>query len=253
MDWRDEGIILSIRKHGENNAIVSLLTQEHGRHAGMVRGARSAKLRGVLQPGNLVRAEWRARLVEHLGSMTVEAVSARTAPLLTSPGRLAALASACAILDRAVPERAPVPDIFALTDALTERLIGEDWAEAYVKWEVALLSSLGFGLDLSTCAATGVVDDLVYVSPKSARAVSREGGARFKDRLLPLPAFLLPGPNPESAGEGDCWQGLRLTGHFLTQALIGTGPVGITRGEDGSALPDARDRLMTQLEKGDFA
>lgn len=244
MDWSDDGIILSIRKHGESNAIVSLLTREHGRHAGMVRGARSAKLRGVLQPGNLVRADWRARLAEHLGSMTVEPLGARVAPLLNSAGRLAALSSACAVLDRAVPERAPVPEIFALMDALTERLAGDDWAEAYVKWEAALLSALGFGLDLSCCAATGEVEDLIYVSPKTARAVSRDGGARYKDRLLPLPAFLLPGSNPASAGEGDCGRGLRLTGHFLRQALAVGGAF-----DTQNALPDPRDRLVTLLDR----
>ncbi|MDJ0683285.1 MAG: DNA repair protein RecO [Alphaproteobacteria bacterium] len=240
MDWRDDGIVLSLRKHGESGAIAALLTRDHGRHAGLVRGARSAKLRGVLQPGNLVRADWRARLAEHLGHFTIEALEARVAPLLTSPGRLAALTSACALLDIALPERAPVPEIYDLTDALTERLADDDWAEAYVKWEAALLAALGFGLDLNACAATGVTDDLIFVSPKSGRAVSREAGAPYKERLLRLPGFLLPRPQTAPPTPEDVVRGLRLTGYFLNEQVARPG---------GQTLPDARSRLASMMDR----
>ena len=233
MEWRDDAIVLGSRKHGESSAIASLLTRTHGRHAGLVRGARSARLRGVLQAGNLVRADWRARLPEHLGTLTVELLAARTAPLLVHPGRLAALTSACALVESAVPERQPVPEIFDLMDSLTQALVDDAWLEVYVKWELALLSTLGFGLDLTACAATGVTDDLIYVSPKSGRAVSREGGALYKDRLLPLPAFLITEsdgpPTPEAIESA-----LRLTGFFLRRHV--TEPT-------GGQLPDARERL----------
>lgn len=234
MEWRDDAVVLGSRKHGESSAIVSLLTRAHGRHAGLVRGARSTRLRGVLQAGNLVRADWRARLPEHLGTLSVELLTARTAPLLIHPGRLAALTSACALVENAAPERQPAPEIFDLMDSLTQALADEAWLEVYVKWELALLSALGFGLDLSACAATGVTEDLIYVSPKSGRAVSREGGALYKDRLLPLPAFLMSdtaGP----PGQDAVFDALRLTGFFLRRHV--TEPA-------GGQMPDARERLL---------
>ena len=234
VEWRDTAIVLAVRKHGESSAVATILTQEHGRHAGLVRGARSVRMRGVLQPGNLVRADWRARLAEHLGTMSVELVEARTAPLLTDPGRLAALASACAITDSALPERQPSGEVYRLLDSLTQALGGDAWLETYVKWELALLSVLGYGLDLSACAATGVTDDLIYVSPKSGRAVSREGGALYKDRLLPLPAFLIT-DGAGAPGADAIQDGLRLTGHFLRANVLAPAH---------RQLPDTRDRLI---------
>jgi len=237
LEWRDDAIVLGSRKHGESGAIVSLLTRGQGRHAGLVRGARSSRLRGVLQAGNLVRADWRARLPEHLGTLTVELLAARTAPLLTHPGRLAALTSACALVEIALPERQPVEEVFDLMDSLTQALVDDAWLEVYVKWELALLSTLGFGLDLSACAATGVTDDLIYVSPKSGRAVSREGGALYKDRLLPLPAFLIA-ERGASPGREEFESALRLTGFFLRRHV--TEP-------SGGQLPDARGRVTQAL------
>lgn len=234
MEWRDEAIVLSVRKHGESAAIVSLLTRQYGRHAGLVRGARSVKMRGVLQPGNFVNADWRARLAEHLGTLSVELLEARTAPLLTHRGRLAGLSSACAIVERAVPERQPVPELFDLMNTLTQALKEEGWLEIYSKWELALLSVLGFGLDLTSCAATGVTEDLTYVSPKSGRAVSREGGALYKDKLLSLPNFLIAdtGSTPEMNEIRDA---LRLSGFFLRRHVLG--PL-------EKQLPDERDWLV---------
>ena len=235
MEWRDDGIILNVRKHGESGAIVSLITRAHGRHAGLVRGGRSSRLRGILQPGNLIRADWRARLIEHLGNMTVEPMESRVAPILLHPGRLAALTSACAILETALPERQSAPEMFDLMDLLTRHLGDDDWAATYVRWEAAMLSALGFGLDLTACAATGVTDNLTYVSPKTARAVSEEAAGPYKERLLPLPPFLL-----EDAEEGrvpdadEIRDGLRLTGFFLDQMVMGPA---------GKHLPDERGRI----------
>lgn len=235
MEWRDDGIILNVRKHGESGAIVSLITRAHGRHSGLVRGGRSSRLRGILQPGNLIRADWRARLAEHLGNMTVEPLESRVAPLLVHPGRLAALTSACAILETALPERQPAGEMFDLMDVLTRHLGDDDWAATYVRWEAAMLSALGYGLDLAACAATGVTENLTHVSPRSGRAVSREAAGPYKERLLPLPPFLL-----EDAEAGrvpdivEIRDGLRLTGFFLDQMVLGPA---------GRHLPDERGRI----------
>ena len=197
MDWADDGIVLSLRRHGESAAVVHLLTREHGRHAGLVRGGNSKKKRGILQPGNEVHASWRARLEEHLGTFTVELLDGHAARVLTDPGRLAAMSSACSLVDICLPEREPHPDLFASFRAMFSILPEAEWAAAYVAWELSLLAELGFGLDLSACAATGVLDDLIYVSPKSGRAVSRDAGAAYREKLLPAAAVLdRPGEMP---------------------------------------------------------
>ncbi|MGB0555519.1 MAG: DNA repair protein RecO, partial [Alphaproteobacteria bacterium] len=171
MDWQDDGIVLSLRKHGESSVVVHLLTREHGRHSGLVRGGNSKKQRGVLQPGNEVHANWRARLEEHLGNFSVELLDGHTGRVLSDPSRLAAMSSACALLDICLPEREPYPNLFASLKALLLVFPDEGWQGAYVAWELSLLTELGFGLDLSACAATGVTENLIYVSPKSGRAV----------------------------------------------------------------------------------
>ena len=231
MDWTDDGIVLSVRKHGESSVVLHLLTQERGRHAGLVRGGNSTRLRGVLQPGNLVRAAWRARLEEHLGTYTVELLAGHAARLLDDPGRLAALISACTLVDAALPEREPHADLYASLGALLPGLAGEEWGETYVRWELSLLASLGFGLDLSRCAATGARADLVYVSPKSGRAVSAAAGAAWREKLLALPAFLAGAGAVDAASLVD---GLRLTGYFLDRHVLSP---------HGATLPDARYRL----------
>ncbi len=217
MDWRDDGIVLSARPHGEAAAIVMLLTREHGRHAGLVHGGQGRKGRGVYQPGNLVDVAWRARLAEHLGTYSCELMTAYSARFLDQPDRLAALASAAAVSERALPEREPHPASFEGFLALLEALEGDHWAETYVGWELALLGELGFGLDLSRCAAGGANDQLAYVSPKSGRAVSLAAGEPYKEKLLALPGFLVGrgGGGPVEVG-----QGLRLTGAFLARHVF---------------------------------
>ena len=213
MNWNDEGVVLSARKHGEHAVIVQLLTHLHGRHAGLVRGGTGRRARGVFQPGNCVKAEWRARLAEHLGSYTCELVAAPTAALLDDALRLSALAAACAVAESALPERESHPQLYTRLLDFLVALGGDDWMAAYVEWELLLLADLGYGLDLSACAATGGTEDLIYVSPKSGRAVSREAGEPYRDRLLPLPGFLAgTGAVPDAA---DIAAGLALTGHFL--------------------------------------
>ena len=231
MNWRDEGIILSLRKHGEFAVIAHLLTHHHGRYAGIVRGGSSKKMRGVLEPGNEVSAEWRARLEDHLGAFTVELRESHAARVLSDAGRLSAMLSACALMDDCLPEREPCPNLYAALRSLLALLPADSWAAAYVAWELSLLAELGFGLDLSACAATGVTTSLVYVSPKSGRAVSAAAGEKYMDRLLPLPGFLV---GSGEAGEQAIVEGLRLTGYFLDRYVLTP---------HAKALPDARMRI----------
>lgn len=242
IEWRDRGFVLGARRHGESAEIVELLTGEHGRHLGLVRGGQSPKWRGVLQPGNEVAAVWRGRLSEHLGTFACEPVRAHAARLLDQPDRLAGLAAAAALLSAALPEREPHGDVFAGFAALIDALdSAPDWPARYVLWERDLLAALGFGLDLSRCAATGADDDLTYVSPRTGRAVSRAAGRPYHDKLLPLPAFLW---RRAPAAAADLAQGLELTGYFLLRHLLLP---------QQRALPPARARLLSRLKDGGAA
>ena len=237
MDWRDNGFVLTARRHGESAAIVELLTEAHGRHAGLVRGGQSPKRRALLQPGNLVAANWRGRLAEHLGTFDIELLRAHAAGLIDDPDRLAALSSAAALVALALPEHEPHADVFQGLDRLITALDSTGWPAQYVAWECTLLAGLGFGLDLSACAATGVNDDLAYVSPRSGRAVSRSAGLPYHDKLLPLPGFLWRAVPAEGA---DIIAGLALTGLFLHQHLLEP---------QGRVLPEARARLADRLRR----
>lgn len=217
MNWRDQGIVLASRPHGETGAVVQLLTREHGRHAGLVRGGQGRRARGILQPGNQVAADWSGRLPEHLGSLTCELVESHVARLLEVPDRLAALTSAAALCEQALPEREPHPACFEGFLALLAALEGEHWAEVYVRWELALLSELGFGLDLTACAGGGGNDQLAYVSPRSGRAVSLAAGEPYRDKLLVLPGFLA---RRGHGGQAEVAQGLELTAFFLRRYIF---------------------------------
>ena len=244
MEWTDEAIVLTARRHGEGAAIVTLLTRERGRHAGLVPGGAGKRARGLYEAGNKVIVTWRARLEEHLGHFACELTAANAAPLLDDPLRLAALAAAAAVAESALPEREPHPRAYAGLLELIEGLTAPgrptlDWAAAYARWELDLLAELGFGLDLSECAATGGNDRLVYVSPKSGRAVSAAAGEPYRDRLLPLPAFLKSGGRG-AVTRADVATALELTGHFLKErALL---PRGLT-------LPEARARLAELMRR----
>ena len=214
MDFEDDAYVLSARAHGESGAIVEFLTSSHGRYAAHVAGGGSRKLRPFLQPGARVILSYRARVSEQLGSARIEPVGEGPAALFDDALALSGLAAAAAVTAGALPEREPHPGAFFAFEALTEALaLGEIWPAIYVRFEAGLLQELGFGLDLTRCAVTGEMDDLVYVSPRTGRAVSRKAGAPYAERLLRLPGFMLSSQG--GLDEGDIAAGLDLTGHFL--------------------------------------
>jgi len=219
VDWTDEAIVLSVRPHGETAAIVELFTRTHGRHLGFVHGGRSRKLRPVLQSGNHVHASWRGRLPEQLGHVTLELRRGYAAEAMEDAAALAGLTSLCG-LARLLPERDPHPNLYEITlfvlGFLDDRSV---WPALMVRWELALLEELGFGLDLSACAATGSNDALIYVSPRTGRAVSASAGEPYKDRLLRLPGFLGQ-PGAGLASSADVVDGLALTGYFLASRVF---------------------------------
>lgn len=238
MDWRDEGVLLNVRRHGESAAIIDCFTREHGRHSGVVRGGASRKMAPLLQPGAQLSLEWRARLAEHLGAYRVELIRSRAGAVLNDGDALAALGSVAALLMAYLPEREAHGGLYDATVSLLDALgSNPGWPAAYVGWELALLSELGFPLDLARCAATGEEDDLIWVSPKTGRAVSAVAGSPYKDKLLTLPAFLTGG---EETPLG-VWQGLRLTGYFLKNWVAPS--------VDTHAPPAARDRFETRMAK----
>ena len=245
MEWRDAGIVLRVRRHGEAHAVVSVLTSSHGRQSGLVRGGGSRRSRAQLEPGTIGVADWRARLEDQLGTLSFEPLEAIAPDLLSDPDRLLALSSACAVLESTVTERVPVPDLYDATLALLSALRDGTPLEVYVQWEMALLTGLGFGLDLTCCAVTGTATDLHYVSPRTGRAVSEAGAGVYRDRLLPLPAFLRP--NCLLSGPADrlsLGQGLSLTGHFLRRHALLPGR---------QDLPEARAMLIHRLAGHNFA
>jgi DNA repair protein RecO (recombination protein O) len=251
IEWSDEGIVLSARRHGESAAIVSLLTRAHGRHAGIVLGGAGRRARGVYEPGNRVAATWRARLAEHLGHYACELAESRAAALLDDALRLAALSAATAILDAALPEREPHERLFDSLDALVAQLCdvstASSWPGRYVRFELDLLAELGFGLDLTRCAATGCSNDLAYVSPKTGRAVSTAAAEPYRDRLLSLPPFLRNGATPsQSVPSAAILDGLRLTGFFLEQHVFAHHP---PTPAGRTPLPAARNRLIGMLQR----
>ena len=214
MEFEDDAFVLSARPFGESGAIVELLTAYHGRYAAHVAGGNSRRLKPVLQAGARVTARFRARVADQLGSAVLEPVGEGPSSLFDDPLALAGLAAAAAVAGGALPEREPHPGAFLAFEALSAALAHPDiWPAVFVRFEAGLLQELGFGLDLSKCAATGTADDLIYVSPRTGRAVSREAGEPYKDKLLVLPPFLLSAQGGLSPG--DIGAGLALTAHFL--------------------------------------
>lgn len=240
MRLETQAILLAVRPHGEHGAIARALTPAHGIQAGFVRGGRSRRLRPVLMPGNLIQAEYRARTDEQLAQLSVELVRSR-APLLAEALPAAAIEWSCALAAAALPEAQPYPQIYEALDGVLSAIeaapSAQGWAAALVRYELLLLGELGFGLDLSRCAATGSRTELAYVSPKSGRAVSAAAAAAYRDRLLPLPRFLLAGG---AADWSDIVAGFRLTGHFLARDVL------IDRQADILA---ARSRLIERLRR----
>lgn len=243
MEWSDQGLVLSAKRHGENATVVNALTREHGRHAGLVRGGQGRTARGLYQPGNQVALRWRGRLAEHLGNWTGELIASHAAAVMEDPGRLAALSAACAMLEAALPEREPALRVFIDSLEFVAALAAEEdaplrrWPVSYARWELQLLSDLGFGLDLSVCAATGTREHLVFVSPRSGRSVSEAAGAPYRDKLLALPAFLRDAM-VDRADRTEVVSALRLTGYFLERHVFAP---------QNRTTPPARTRLIEAL------
>ncbi|MBI5131794.1 MAG: DNA repair protein RecO [Rhodopseudomonas palustris] len=241
MEWSDEGIILGVRRHGEAGAIVELLTRGHGRHLGMVRGGASSRMRPLLQPGNSVLAVWRARLDEHLGYYQLEGTRMRAATMLASSHAVYGITH-LASLARLLPERDPHEDIFEMLERTLDDFddVG-DAATHLIRFELAMLAELGFGLDLSACAATGATADLIYVSPKSGSAVSRTAGEPWRDKLLRLPSFLRDDNDGRNGwSDQDLRDGFDLTGRFLLRNVLEP------RGQGHS---DARDGFINAVTR----
>ena len=237
MEWRDEGIVLGRRPHGEHAAVVTLFTRAHGRHLGLARGGGHGKGAALYGLGNVVTATWRARLPEHLGNYSCEPGRSVGAMMLDDADKLDALSSAAGLLDAVLPEREAHEPLYAATLGLVEALSHDDWQADYVRWECRCLAELGFGLDLDSCAATGSRADLRYVSPRTGRAVSGEAGAPFAAKLFALPDFLT---GEGAASPAELVQGLEIAGHFLTRYALAP---------NGRDLPGARVRLYERWRR----
>jgi DNA repair protein RecO (recombination protein O) len=237
MEWRDEGLVIGVRRHGEHSAIAEAMTRSHGRHLGLVRGGRSARLSAALQPGNTLGLVWRARLDEHLGYFAVEPLNLRAGRMMESAMALAGVNYLGALV-RLLPERDPHQAVYRTLTGIADRLDDAALAPALVaRFEAQVLAECGFRLDLSRCAATSVTEGLAFVSPRSGRAVSLAAGAPWRDRLLPLPAFLREAADPDEApSPEEIADAFRTTGFFLLRDLFAT------RGEP---LPDARRAFLT--------
>ena len=237
MEWQAPAVVLDFRPHGEAGAVVTLLTEQHGRHAGLAKGGASRAQTPLWQPGNLVEAKWLARLPDQLGALSGELVHPAAALAMEDPLALAVLRAATSVAEGALPEREPHPRIFHGLVALVATLARgpEPAIPELVRWEAELLADLGYGLDLARCAVTGTQEELAFVSPRTGRAVSADAAGGWRDRLLPLPPFLL-GQGP--SGPADWLAGLRLTGHFLARDVFGT---------QHRPLPAARDMLVDRI------
>ena len=236
MDWTGSGRIIAVRPHGETSAVVELLTQDRGRHAGLVHGGRSRAMRPILQPGNRVSVQWRARLEEHLGSYQLEGEDLVAGHLMDDPLALSGLNAACAMATLCLPEREAHPAVAEAFEVLIQALSEKEvWPALYVRWEAGLLADLGYGLDLRKCAATGQTHDLIYVSPKSGRAVGGEAGQPYANRMLKLPGFMV---GTGRLDDGDIGSGLKLTAHFIERRVLWP---------SDKQLPEARARMIERL------
>jgi DNA repair protein RecO (recombination protein O) len=239
MEWEAPAIVLDARPYGEGDAVATVLTTAHGAHRGLARGAQSRARAAMWQAGNLIEARWVARLADQLGSLTGELVHASAALAMADPLHLAVLSAACAVAAGALPEREPHPRVFdALLHLIAHLPAAGDLPAAYVRWEMLLLGDLGYGLDLSACAVSGATQGLAFVSPRTGRAVAEAAAGVWRERLLPLPAFLLGGG---AGGDAPAWRdGMRLTGHFLARDAFG---------QQHRPLPQARAMLYDRVEK----
>ena len=237
--WQDEAALLAVRPFGEISVIIEVFSADHGRHAGVVRGGTSRKIAPHLQPGAQLAVTWKARLDEHLGSFTIEPIRSRAAAAMGDRLALAGLNAVCALLALALPEREPHPRLYDWTVKLLDLLgQGDLWPLAYLRWEQALLDEMGFGLDLTACAATGRTEDLIFVSPKSGRAVSRGGAGDWAERMLPLPPVLA---GQGEASHGEIVRALGTTGYFIEHRLLAS--------LGDKQMPAARARLLEAIAR----
>jgi DNA repair protein RecO (recombination protein O) len=243
MQWTDDGIVLGVKRHGESSAILELMTREHGRHLGLVRGGFGTRLKPILQPGNTVSASWRARLDEHLGNYTVEALNLRAASFFSASHAVYGVGHLGALM-RLLPERDPHGALYEALDTILDRLDDAGVAAPMIaRFELDMLAELGFGLDLAQCAATGTAEELIFVSPKSGRAVSRTAGEPWADKMLRLPAFLRdPGAEPVGRDLGD---GFALTGFFLARYVLE--PRGLTLADERAHFLAALTRALPSV------
>lgn len=242
MEWQDEGIVLSATRLGESDAVLEVMTRNHGRSRGFMKGGLGRRNKANLQAGNLLQVTWRARLETNLGRFTVELQHSPLGQMMGDGARLSALAAVASVVATTMPEHEKHEGVFTALSALIELLENEDgtapiWASALARLELGILAELGYGLDLSKCAATGTKEELSYVSPKSARAVSAAAGQPYKSKLLTLPSFLLEGHNELPSAE-QAADALRLTGHFLDRNVWTV---------HGKGQPAARERLFSSL------
>jgi len=244
LEWQDDGIVLSARRFGEHDAIIEAMTPNHGRARGFVKAGMSRRSKANLQPGNLLKLNWRSRLENNLGRFQLELVHSPLGSLISDGARMSALAAVTAVVSSTMPERENHPMVYDALSGYVALLEAEDgalehWAAALAQIELGILTELGYGLDLTACAATGNTEGLVFVSPKSGRAVSAHAGGPYKEKLFALPGFLLGAAKITPTSE-DAFAALRLTGYFLERNVWVVAGVG---------QPGARDRLISSLAK----
>mgnify|MGYP005851139289 CR=1 FL=1 len=236
MEWTDHGFVVGLRPHGENAAIVSVLTEAHGLHAGYLHGGQSRRRRPLVEPGNFVHLDWSGRLSEQLGRYDIELIKGYPSQYMYDPGRLLTIQSACAVIYRSLPERQVFDNIFNGLQALLDNLGGDVWCEAYVIWEIQLLKALAFGLQTDQCALTGKTEKLNYISPRSGRAVAKGAAPDYEDKMLSLPRFLTGNAIDNNLKEA--LDGLRLSGYFLKKNVFN--PL-------HRSLPNPRVRLFEHI------
>ncbi|MEM1035784.1 MAG: DNA repair protein RecO [Pseudomonadota bacterium] len=239
MQWRDEALVLGGRRFGEGGLILDVLTAHKGRRAGLVYGGASRKKRPQYEAGNSLSLQWSGRLEDQLGRFDVaEVTTSRAARYLDDPAALAAISSVSELLRAGLDDGDQIGSaLYEPTIFLLETLDDSDiWPSLYCRWELGLLSALGFGLDLDRCALSGANDGLTHVSPKTGRAIRGSEAGEYLDRLFTLPPFLCE-PNA-MIGDDDIRNALLLTGYFIEERLF----AGMNR-----TTPEARARLVNRL------
>ena len=248
-EWNDFGIILSAKKYGEKGLIINILTETHGRYVSWINYMTKSTLSSI-EPGNLVKVFWKSRIIEQMGNFKIEEISSISGKIFDEKLKLQALTSLCSLLEKYLPERQSYSEVFNATKAFLNVLAmnnefdDKQWIKGYVKWEIGLLSSIGFSLDLKQCAVTGQKDNLFYVSPKTGKAVSKEGAGKFAPKLLRLPKFLGGAEVIGSSLHDEIVMGLNITTYFFKNKLLSS--INDTRIMN---LPNSRERLESMIKK----